>query len=227
MNKLILVCLVIGLVGCGKSQEEIRLEKENQAKALEQEKIKKLEKERIETENKIKELVKNDLLDPESAIFKFQSKNDSNIHCGTVNSKNRFGGYVGDTRFIYTGSGYVMDNYQPSDDLFKQTLHLLTFEQTWISKCEGIKPKQKVDLKECENYSEMALVASHSYINNQNLPFNDIKRIVVKVHKHPKHLSEFFDAVRKLNVSAEDQSFPMMYAKVQYAYCLQGNTSSK
>ena len=49
----------MGLVGCGKSQEEIRLEKENQAKALEQEKIKKLEKERIETENKIKELVKN------------------------------------------------------------------------------------------------------------------------------------------------------------------------
>ena len=121
----------------------------------------------------------------------------------------------------------MMDNYQPSDDLFKQTLHLLTFEQTWISKCEGIKPKQKVDLKECTNYSEMALVASHSYINNQNLPFNDIKRIVVKVHKHPKHLSEFFDAVRKLNVSAEDQSFPMMYAKVQYAYCLEGNTSSK
>jgi len=43
LNKLILVCLIIGLIGCGKSQEEIKLEKEAQAKALEQEKLKKTE----------------------------------------------------------------------------------------------------------------------------------------------------------------------------------------
>ena len=43
MHKLILVCLIIGLIGCGKSQEEIKLEKEAQAKALEQEKLKKTE----------------------------------------------------------------------------------------------------------------------------------------------------------------------------------------
>ena len=35
----------------------------------------------------------------------------------------------------------------------------------------------------------------------------------------------FFDAVRKLNIRAEDQTFPMMYAKAKYLSCLEGNTS--
>lgn len=225
MHKLILVCLVLGLIGCGKSQEEIKLEKEAQAKALEQEKLKKIEQERSIKENKIKELIKNDLLDPESAIFKFQRQNDSNTYCGTVNSKNRFGGYVGDKRFFSSGYSYFMDEYQPTDELFDQTLHFIGFEQTWIKECEGVKPKKGTNRKECEDYSRMALIASHSYINHKDLPFEDLKRVVIKSHRQPKHLSEFFDAVRKLNVRAEDQTFPMMYAKAKYLSCLEGNTS--
>ena len=225
MHKLILVCLIIGLIGCGKSQEEIKLEKEAQAKALEQEKLKKIKQERSTQENKIKELIKNDLLDPESAMFKFRSTSDSKIYCGTVNSKNTFGGYVGDKRFFSWGDGYFMDDYQPSNDIFPQMMHLQGFEETWITKCEGVKPKDGVDLKECANYAEAALTTSYYYINNQDIHFNDLKRILLKDSKYPKHISNFLDAVRKLNLSSTDQDFPMKYAIVQYGSCLEGNTS--
>ena len=225
MHKLILVCLIIGLIGCGKSQEEIKLEKEAQAKALEQEKLKKIKQERSIKENEIKELIKNDLLDPESARFKFQSASDPNIYCGTVNSKNTFGGYVGDKRFLSWGKGYSIDDYKPSDDLFPQMMHLLGFEETWITKCEGVRPKAGVNLKECENYAEAALKASYYYINQQDINFSDLKRILLKDSKYPKHISNFLDAVRKLNLSSTDQEFPMRYAIVQYGSCLEGNTS--
>lgn len=43
--------------------------------------------------------VKENLIDPESANFKFvhSSPNEKNVYCGLVNSKNRFGGYTGFT----------------------------------------------------------------------------------------------------------------------------------
>jgi hypothetical protein len=226
LNKLILVCLVVGLIGCGKSQEDIRLEKEAQAKALEQEKLKKIEQEKVAEENKIKELIKKDLLDPESATFKFQDKKDSELfYCGTVNSKNSFGGYVGNKRFFSTGFSYSLDTYQPSDDPVSQYLHLSGFEMTWIKECEGVKPKKEVNLGDCKIYAQSALAASYFYVHRKDVPFNDLKRKIVKNFHNQKYLSEFFDAVRKYNVSYKDQEFPMMYAITQYESCLEGNTS--
>lgn len=224
MKKIIFICLAIGLIGCGKSQEEIRLEQEAQQKALEQERLKKIEQKRIEQENKIKELIKKDLLDPVSALFTFQ-KSYSKRYCGTVNSKNRFGGYVGDKRFIATEYGYSIDDHHPSDDAFSQILNL-NFEREWVRECEGVKPKEGVSLKECEQYSEMALIASHSYVNRSpEIPFNVLKRINLKVRDNPKYLSEFFDAVKKLNPRESDQDFPMVYATMNYESCLQGDMS--
>lgn len=224
MNKLILVCIVVGLIGCGKSQKEIRLEQEAQTRALEQEKLNKIEQDKIITENKIKELIKKDLRDPESATFKFQTKNYSHLYCGTVNGKNGFGGYVGDKRFIASEFGYRLDDYSSLDDFISQWFHL-GFERDWVSMCEGAELKKGGSLKECEHYSNMALSASHSYINYPEIPFSELKRITLESHKNQKYISEFFDAVRKLNVNSKDKAFPMMYAIVNYKSCLSGDMS--
>lgn len=50
----------------------------------------------------IEKTVKGQLLDPESARFKWVplSANGARTYCGLVNSKNRFGGYTGDAPYI-------------------------------------------------------------------------------------------------------------------------------
>jgi hypothetical protein len=52
--------------------------------------------------NKAQKAVKNILIDPNSAIFnKVEGGKDSDFVCGFVNSKNRMGGYAGESPFIY------------------------------------------------------------------------------------------------------------------------------
>lgn len=95
MKKIILFSLVLGLIGCGKSQ--IELEKEKQAeiqaqKAKEQQAL--LAKQQAEMK-RIEDLVKYNLRDGESARFRNVIQN-----CGEVNAKNAMGAYVGFSRFI-------------------------------------------------------------------------------------------------------------------------------
>ncbi|MDH1858836.1 hypothetical protein N5D44_11095 [Acinetobacter junii] len=72
--------------------------------------------------------VKSQLFDPSSAQFRNQKGN-----CGEVNSKNKFGGYVGFNRYIYLSSDETVaiesdsnDSIWPSsimDDLWKKYCH--------------------------------------------------------------------------------------------------------
>ena len=62
--------------------------------------------------SEVKTAVKDQLVDPESAIFSDIETKDG-VTCGVVNSKNRFGGYVGQRAFIYKG-GQVF--FQDTED---------------------------------------------------------------------------------------------------------------
>ncbi|EPG6881316.1 hypothetical protein QC573_003799, partial [Acinetobacter baumannii] len=74
MKKIILLSLVFGLVGCeSKEEKQARLN--------------------LVVKSFSEEIVKQDLIDPSSAMFSNQKG-----FCGEVNSKNRMGGYVGKTR---------------------------------------------------------------------------------------------------------------------------------
>ena len=130
MNKIfiiigIIICVMIGAVWKSSSDRKAReealaqqiqqhnkkmaqLEAEHQAEiAQKARKKEEAEKNRLtEVENKEKlavtlaeAAVKSQLFDPNSAQFRNQKGN-----CGEVNSKNKFGGYVGFTRYIYLGS---------------------------------------------------------------------------------------------------------------------------
>lgn len=74
------------------------------------------------------------LNDPESARFgdSFQSTRDKSAWCGTVNAKNRMGGYVGATRYvarvgIYSGI---------SDVAFEDDSENSVFPGRWKTYCE-------------------------------------------------------------------------------------------
>jgi hypothetical protein len=47
----------------------------------------------------IEKAIKEKLIDPESARFKFPEIATTDVYCGLVNSKNRMGGYTGDAVF--------------------------------------------------------------------------------------------------------------------------------
>jgi hypothetical protein len=56
----------------------------------------------------VEQLVKQQLNDPKSAIFSGHFENKENgARCGYVNSKNKFGGYPGDTFFVIDRDGIV------------------------------------------------------------------------------------------------------------------------
>lgn len=72
------------------------------------------------------------LKDPDSAKFgyAYQGKDKFTL-CGAVNAKNGYGGYTGETRFIYS-----LGNSNVTFDDGNQE-----FSETWISMCEKSKPK--------------------------------------------------------------------------------------
>jgi hypothetical protein len=228
LKKLILCCLILGIVGCGKSQEEIRLEKEAQAKALQEEETRKLEQERIEQENIIKTSIKKDLIDPESAIFTFKKGKDENVYCGTVNSKNRFGGYVGDKQFLATQyakeATYRIDEYSPLDDNLTQYFHLTGFVHRWVMQCEDIEIKKDVNVKDCEAYSEDALVVANNrlWAIENDVPLSEAKKVILDVYKDHKYINVFFNDIKHYNLKSSDKDFPMMYATSNYMECLEG-----
>lgn len=53
---------------------------------------------------KAHDAIKNLLFDPDSAQFRNEETASDGSVCGEVNSKNRMGGYVGFTRFVYVAS---------------------------------------------------------------------------------------------------------------------------
>ncbi len=229
MKKLILCCLILGIVGCGKSQEELRLEKEAQAKALQEEKERELEQKRIEQENIIKASIKEDLIDPVSAIFTFKKGKSEKVYCGTVNSKNSFGGYVGAKRFIATMyandiTNYSIDEYSPLDNDYSQLRHLTKFEHRWIPQCEDIQIKKDIDVEDCRIYSESALHAARARLSSieHNIPFSEIEKMTLNVYKDRKYIDVFLNDVKVFNLSYNDKSFPMMYAIANYKDCLEG-----
>ena len=221
--------MILGIVGCGKSQEEIRLEKEAQAKALQEEKERKLEQKRIEQENIIKASIKKDLIDPESAIFTFKKGKDENVYCGTVNSKNRFGGYVGDKRFVATQyakeATYSIDDYSLlDDDQVTQFFHLKGFVHRWVVQCEDIKIKKGVNVQDCEAYSEDALAVANNrlWAIENDIPFSEAKKVISGIYKDHKYINLFFNDIKHYNLKSSDKDFPMMYATSNYMECLEG-----
>lgn len=91
MRKILVVSLIISglIVGCGKSQQEIKAEKEGVLAA-------EIKAKKAADLVKVLDAVKFDLKDGESARFRNVIGN-----CGEVNSKNSYGAYAGFSRFVY------------------------------------------------------------------------------------------------------------------------------
>lgn len=97
-----------------------QLEAENQAEIerVAKDKIRK-EKEKINAQKNKEDLsialaeaaVKSQLIDPDSAKFQNQKGN-----CGEVNSKNKFGGYVGYSRYVFLASDNMVAIESNSSD---------------------------------------------------------------------------------------------------------------
>lgn len=79
----------------------------------------KLEKDRLEKVEKIKSVIKDMLLDGESAQFSdVKYYKSTNYGCGLVNAKNRMGGYVGKKKFVVAledSSGLIEPNREMPD----------------------------------------------------------------------------------------------------------------
>ena len=159
MNKIFIllgisICVMIGIVLKSNSDRKAREEALAQQTQQHNQKMAQLEAERqAEIAHKIKEkeeadaqrirdkennekltisiaeaAVKSQLFDPSSAQFRNQKGN-----CGEVNSKNKFGGYVGFNRYVYLSSDETVaiesdsnDSIWPSsimDDLWKKYCH--------------------------------------------------------------------------------------------------------
>ncbi|EPZ7023491.1 hypothetical protein ACUNEO_20635 [Serratia sp. IR-2025] len=72
------------------------------------------------------------LKDPDSAKFgySYQGKDKFTL-CGTVNAKNGYGGYTGETRFIYS----LEKGSLTFDDGNSE------FSESWLNMCDRAKPK--------------------------------------------------------------------------------------
>lgn len=85
---------------------------------------------RLGSEGKARAALRGELADPDSAEFRRVTVADRRIPivCGEVNSRNRFGGYVGFRRFIVTMDEYVRIEPVASADLSR-------FEDRWATDC--------------------------------------------------------------------------------------------
>ncbi|WP_180039311.1 hypothetical protein [Acinetobacter sp. YH12100] len=107
MKKIILLALLVGLAGCGKSEAE---------KAKYDAEMKEIRYNRM-----AKEFVQASLKDSDSAKFRNQKG-----FCGEVNAKNGFGAYTGFKRFVAADQNMiVMEGDLPSQD----------FQKIWESIC--------------------------------------------------------------------------------------------
>lgn len=109
MKKIILLSLVFGLVGCeSKEEKQARLN--------------------LVVKSFSEEIVKQDLIDPSSAMFSNQKG-----FCGEVNSKNRMGGYVGKTRYIVLNNKTVL--FEDENNIANQQ-----FSRAWSEICNQQEP---------------------------------------------------------------------------------------
>jgi len=87
-------------------------------------------------------LVGRHLTDPESAQFRDVRKNaETGVWCGTVNSKNKMGGYVGHRIFmVLADQSVTMDPKSnpvasSAAELFKQTMQIIEFGSALRTNC--------------------------------------------------------------------------------------------
>ena len=107
MKNKILMVLLLGLVGCEKSEQQ------------------KIDEKRRALDLQVQNIVRENLKDGDSAKFRNQYE-----MCGEVNAKNSFGAYTGFTRYILTSEKLFLENqYQESDYSIK------AFQQVWSSTC--------------------------------------------------------------------------------------------
>lgn len=106
--------------------------------------------------NDAKTAVKQFLIDPDSAKFSEVENGKSNSVCGYVNSKNRMGGYAGNTAFIYNTVIHTVELYQPADEQLFRRMHWegktrtnskesialaiqgCRFPDKWAEECKGV-----------------------------------------------------------------------------------------
>ncbi|WP_343620876.1 hypothetical protein [Acinetobacter proteolyticus] len=118
------------------NQEMARLDAEKQAKLEKQAKDKINEEQARISDEKNKEnlnialaeaAVKTQLVDPDSAKFQNQKGN-----CGEVNSKNKFGGYVGYSRYVFlTNDNMVAIESNSSDSIWPTSV----MNELWSKHC--------------------------------------------------------------------------------------------
>lgn len=118
------------------NKEMARLEAEKQAKLEKQAKDKINEEQARLNDEKNKEnlnialaeaAVKTQLVDPDSAKFQNQKGN-----CGEVNSKNKFGGYVGYSRYVFlTSDNMVAIESNSSDSIWPTSV----MNELWSKHC--------------------------------------------------------------------------------------------
>ncbi|TCB73909.1 hypothetical protein [Acinetobacter sp. ANC 4177] len=108
MKKVLIIALLVGLTGCGKSEAE---------KARHVSEMKELRYNQM-----AEEFVKSHLKDPDSAQFRGQQG-----FCGEVNSKNSFGAYTGFKKFIAADKNMIV----MEDDLSPQE-----FQKVWDGVCK-------------------------------------------------------------------------------------------
>lgn len=103
--KVIVLASIVLLPSCAKDEEGLSRKERAQAIAL------------------TKEYVAAHLIDPESARFRSMGVYEQGfggiVICGEVNSKNRFGGYVGYRTFIYNGPHKRNVVFDPSVEDFR------------------------------------------------------------------------------------------------------------
>lgn len=202
MIKIITICLIILLVACGKSQDEIRAEELANKQQLEAESIKtkKLLQEQ-EAQNLLKELT----TDPDTV--KFRNMNGS---CGEMNAKNKFGGYDGYRRFYVLS---VNDKKQPflelkhdaTERLDEEVVDVMdfAFEQRWLIECEGLKVGKNANLEKCSMDSYRAYAASKIYLEHKSeLSVTDIKTVVAAGKDGLERISAI-EVVNELNANEQ------------------------
>lgn len=116
---------------------------------------------------KAHEAIKQALFDPDAAQFRNEETSSSGDVCGEVNSKNRFGAYVGFSRYVYTGSSGLVgvsegdpdfaEYYRESsnefmrDDAFKKIQNACTFAAEWNIYCpEDMKSAEENANRQCK-----------------------------------------------------------------------------
>jgi hypothetical protein len=116
---------------------------------------------------KARDSIKNALFDPEAARFRNEENDSLGDVCGEVNSKNRFGAYVGFTKYVYSGaSGLIgissgdpdfaeyyrdVENEFMRDDAFKKIDNACTFAKYWKVYCpEDMKQQEADSIRQCD-----------------------------------------------------------------------------